>query len=484
MPQPVNYRDIDLSGLIQNNLVPPPAGLLVGDRSAKRLAALWSLACCIRVAHNRDEQAYVVRDNEIKFTIPENGVFPIELMVEQVAQLYEMSEDDQFLVQDLVASKTNASAYQQCYEWTKESKPHPISLPDLPQPGSEVEASWLRVLGTARMAVIEKLEGQGDSDGSSLEDLTSIKPVSQAEKQNEADPGTATETDNHYGQPGSCNETAYNYLQPNVLQKIRKAIAGDLTYDLEESAIQSDIAKLHEDIDQEILEIANEKAKIWRLNNVLWALRSERMPLAQHLAWLTRGYGLKFTSSHTALWSIMNGTTNNTAGVTDLWNATEFSLTYRKYYPQRFESLADPNYVPDIDEVLREVNNMVIEEIIHTGNFDHKDARSSVPLTRDEIITEIKRAAEAPESLVSLLTAGVAKIQLIADKFVSGSRPLEKTTVESLRVDHRATNKDPVDSDVHTTGAPASATKKVAPSADRAEELRKFRALMEDDSSD
>lgn len=67
---------------------------------------------------------------------------------------------------------------------------------------------------------------------------------------------------------------------------------------------------------------------------------------------------------------------------------------------------------------------MIINEIKGTGNHDHRDVRENVPLTKDEIITAIKQASEVPESLKSVLTAGVEKIQMIADQFVSGARPL------------------------------------------------------------
>ena len=179
---------------------------------------------------------------------------------------------------------------------------------------------------------------------------------------------------------------------------------------------------------------------------------------------------------HNLLWGIIGKSMGQPGSATALWDWAAVSATYRRYYPKQAEAMEDPTYVPDIDGVIRNFHNMVIEEIILTGNFDQRDARSAVPLTKDEVVTEIKKAAAAPDSLVSLLTSGVAKIQLIADQFVSGARPLEKSTVEKLRVDYRASPSDPVDSDPR---ALLPRTSKVMDKSEREEELKRFVAKME-----
>lgn len=160
------------------------------------------------------------------------------------------------------------------------------------------------------------------------------------------------------------------------------------------------------------------------LYRIFHALQSVRISFGEYLARYRDGLELKRQLLEESLWSIVSDTGGTTAGVPQLWDKSGLDDLYTRYYPDHAESMKSLSYVADVDAVWRNINNMVINEIKGTGNHDHRDVRENVPLTKDEIITAIKQASEVPESLKSVLTAGVEKIQMIADQFVSGARPL------------------------------------------------------------
>lgn len=63
----IDYKNLDMAGMIGAGLVPPK--LEDGNR---KLAAIWSLACCIKASKGRQERSHVVKGFEIHFKEGEN----------------------------------------------------------------------------------------------------------------------------------------------------------------------------------------------------------------------------------------------------------------------------------------------------------------------------------------------------------------------------------------------------------------------------
>lgn len=433
----VDYRTLDFSGLVQHGLIPPSADLLRGAKSGKRLAALWSLAGCLRAAQGKPEEAYVVRGERLDVR-EEGKLVPVQWTISWIAEKFRMSDEDVYLLQDLTACENLEASYARCREWTGEGKrPGPITLPQLPEVGSEAAHSWLAVLTRVMLLDQEdddsdRGEDQSDADDRPAEGIESFE-------------SGKSEDDNCPTTSRGMAEDSYDLLGPITVAVLQDAIEGKLPPPPSKSGMG--VEDLKEAVIKGLDEIVDEAHRMQYLETVLWAIQSERMPVRERLNKDLTKDAMKEKIGHDTLMTIFDRSTDRPGSITGLWDTKRMYRLYKKLYPTSGHELEFPGFVPDTDEVLRNVNNMIMGEIIQSGNFDQTDVRSMIPLTKDEVITEIKKAATAPDSLTSLLSAGVARMQLIADQFVSGLRPLDKNLVENIRVDHRVSHSEPVDSD-------------------------------------
>nr|AWW13461.1 putative glycoprotein [Aedes anphevirus] len=522
MMERVDYKGLDYVGMLSAGLIPPPIGVLRGKKKTfKKMAALWSLACCIRSTEGLEQRAYIVRGVTLTCGA-ESEDFQLETMVAVVSKDVGLSEDDTYLLSDLVASGERKDAISACYRWTADSRKFDVNLPDIPITGSVMAQRWLREVSEHMASVLYPDDATTDPlSGAHLppdkwdEDLSTRRSVSGddersmssdnleecASAESIASPAKATSKANTslLGQDSSedCpilreGPEIRRPTDPGEREEFQRQVIGCLgaySASLVRQAIQEQadenqrIVQMDTDIlmrmIKEEVDMINDCTRARQyLCQVYDALHDQRIPYMKNIASYREDMAMRCHVLENALWEIVT-VRGNGSGVPHIWNKVHLGDMYARYYPAHAELMRSANYVADIDQVWRNVNNMVISEIKNTGNYDHKDVRDNIPLTKDEVLTAIKKAAEVPDSLKSILTAGVDKIQLIADKFVSGSRPLEKETVESLRVDRRSSVCAPLDSDpVTKSEAPVAGRSKRTPE-EEAELIRAFNAKMD-----
>lgn len=517
----VDYKSLDYVGMLSAGLIPPTTGVLRSKKKTfKKMAALWSLACCIRSTEGLEQRAYIVRGKTLTCGT-ESEDFQLETMVAVVSRDVGLSEDDTYFLSDLVASQEKKSAVEACYKWTADSRKFDVNLPDIPIAGSVMAQKWLREISENMASVLypddtsEPLSGahlppdkwdadlssrrsvSGDDERSissdNLDECNSsgslaspIKAVSEpssrspGQEQSEADP---TPSGSHQvlrptdpGEREEFQKQVIGCLGAFSASIVRQAIQEQA--DDDQRIVQMDTDILMRMIKEEVDMINDCTRARQYLCQVYDALYDQRLPYMKHIASYREDMAMRCHVLENALWEIVTARGNG-SGVPQIWDKVLLGEMYARYYPAQAELMRSPNHIADLDQVWRNVNNMVISEIKNTGNYDHKDVRDNIPLTKDEVLTAIKKAAEVPDSLKSVLTAGVDKIQLIADKFVSGSRPLEKETVESLRVDRRSSLSAPLDSDpVTRSEAPATSRSKRTPE-EEAELIRAFNERMD-----
>lgn len=475
-----SIHDVEtLSDIRIKGFLPVPADLLVGEDqfrpSNKRLVAAWVLAGAIRACLGTEDIDYVVKD--INLGLGRNA--SVTDAVQRISELLAMDVHTVKLVSDLVESTaTRKKNIERCKTWGPEVLAVKVKLVDLPKTGSVMSDGWREVVEIARA----KAQDADDSDDN-LNDLCKDKepgeideedpPLVSADTQGTITQETLTEQSAlpQVEQPSrpikrwvyaeffdrKCR-SAFEVLGEEAHLIIHRALDGctedatisDVTGPFMASEAMKEIAR-----SLEAIESLSQRVIFTKI--IQDSICSSYTQLGDFITKRNYFNDVKEQCYQNSFDNLLVSFSDHPGGIASLLGG-KLHACFKVYYPDDAEKIALGTYDPS--EFLSKVNDLVVSEIMKTGNWSEKSFKSQLALSRTEVLSEIKKAVEVDESLKNQLGGIVASVKQIADWAVSG----QGMPLGAASRDHRANLDQPLDSDPVQSGPPARATPDESPS--------------------